>query len=201
MPVGKSGHAHTCALGRCAGVPHMCTHCKEHIRACTGRACAPDRSLHPCTECMCVCTKQRVCLHGGDHVRMPLLPPGVHLCDVTPCGGTCTVCVCTLQPSHTRVCPQHACALTPDPNPPMSTCLHEVSKPTLSFITPLPRAPFGNGCAARTGRREKQAALATGKGLLEDAPAGRGTHARCRTVCTSLFALGWAVTADDVAPS
>lgn len=190
----------------------MCTSrvCRRATRARTARSTsvpALGESVHQTGVCSpalsaCVCVHQATCVPArGDHVRMPLLPRGVHLCDVTPCGGTCTVCVCALRLSHTRVCLQHACALTPDPNPPMSTCLHEVSKPPLSFIIPLPRAPFGNGCAARTGRREKRAALATGKGLLEDAPAGRGTHARCRTVCTSLFALGWAVTADDVAPS
>lgn len=106
-------------------MPHVCM---EHIHACTRAACAPDMSLHSCT---CVCTEQRVCLRGGDHVRMSLLPPGVHSGDVTPHGGTYTVCAPRL--GHTRVCMQHECALTSEPY----SCLHRVARATLSFITPV----------------------------------------------------------------
>lgn len=188
--------AHVCTSRACRHA--IGVHALRGAHLCLHRE-SSDTALHSCTERTCVCTKQRMCLHGGEHVRMPLLPPGVHLCDVTPCRGTCTVCMCTPQLGHAHVCPQHVCVLAPDP--PTSTCLHGVSKPALSFITPLPCAPFANGCAARMGRRGRQAAPATGKVLLEDVPAGRGTHVHHQTVCTSLFALGWAATADDVALS
>ena len=189
----------------------MCT-----SRVCRRAACVHAlRGAHPCLHGESLCTRHEFAfLHRahvrvhratrvparGEHVRMSLSPPGVPLCDVTPCGGTCTVCVCMPRLGHARVRPQHACALAPDALH-MPTCLHGVSEPALSFITPLPCAPFGNGCVVRMGRRGRRAAPATGKVLPEDAPAGRGTRARRRTVCTSLFALGWAMTADDVVPS
>lgn len=122
---------HTCAHRTCAlaGAPHVCAHCEEHIRADARTACAPDTSFPSCPEHTCVCTEQPVCLRGGGSAcACPCSPPpGVHLCDVTPCGGTCTVCVCwvmrvsarsmRVRSHRTPPYPTHPSAFTGCPNP------------------------------------------------------------------------------------
>lgn len=188
-------HVHSCALAGCADVPHACTHCEEHIRACPGRACAPDTSLHPCTERTCACTKQRVCLRKGSMCACPCRPCHHRLCThmMSPCAEV-LVRVHTPAGSHVCLLTARVCTCPRPPN--TSVCLHGVSETTLSFITLLPCVPFGNDCVVRKGRR---AAPAAGKVLPEDAPSSIGTCICRWAVCTILFALGWAPAANDVA--
>lgn len=164
VSVGQSVHMHTCTLAGCADVPHACTHCEEHIHACPGRACAPDTSLHPCTERTCACTEQRACLSRGS---MCACPCRHRLCIrmMSP-RAEVLVRVHTLAGSRASAHSTRVCVCPKAPN--TSICLHGVSEPALSFITPLPCVPFGNGCVARRGRRGRTCS----PGHWEGAPGG-----------------------------
>jgi len=83
-------------------VPHAGTHREEHIRARTGRACAPDTRLHSRTGRRCVRTKRHVCLRGGSTRAWPC-HRRVFICVMSSQAGVLASCVCAHPGWVTRV--------------------------------------------------------------------------------------------------
>ena len=157
---------HTCA--------HMCTSrvCRH---ACTARSTpvpAPGEPVHETRVCIPapsarVCAPSNACAcAGGAYCACPCRHR-VCICVMSPRAGVLAPCVCA-RPNWVMHMPACSMCVYSHRTPPPSTCLHSMSKPTLSSITPLPCAAFRNGCVARMRRESPD--------HWEDVLARKGTH-------------------------